>query len=200
MGKIFCIGFQKTGTTSLEAALIQLGYKVCGVRYDLIEAVRKNDMQTIRAVVDAYDAVQDNPWPLLYKELDQSYPGSKFILTTRDEEAWYRSVLNHFNSTPSQMQELIYHRPYPEGHKELFLATYIEHNQAVQNYFADRPSDLLVTDLTKNPDWKTLCDFLQVPIPDIPFPHANKGAYTWYGKIWKYLWKRIRARYNRYFS
>ncbi len=28
--KIFCIGFQKTGTTSLGRALELLGYRVCG--------------------------------------------------------------------------------------------------------------------------------------------------------------------------
>lgn len=28
--KVFCIGFHKTGTTSLELALIRLGYRVTG--------------------------------------------------------------------------------------------------------------------------------------------------------------------------
>ena len=28
--KVFCIGFHKTGTTSLETALTKLGYKVTG--------------------------------------------------------------------------------------------------------------------------------------------------------------------------
>ena len=28
--KVFCIGFHKTGTTSLELALIKLGYRVTG--------------------------------------------------------------------------------------------------------------------------------------------------------------------------
>ncbi len=184
----------------MEAALLQLGYSVCGVRYDLIEAVRRKDLKKICDVVDQFDAVQDNPWPLLYQELDQLYPGSKFILTVRDANEWYGSVLNHFNTTPSHMQELIYGYSYPADHKTEFLTIYRRHNLKVSQYFADRPSDFLTLDITQDPTWNQLCSFLERPVPLMPFPHFNKGAYTWYGKMWNYLWKRVRARCIRLFS
>jgi len=41
--------------------------------------------------------VEDNPWPLIYKELDKRIPGCKFILTLRDEESWYSSVKRHID-------------------------------------------------------------------------------------------------------
>ncbi len=184
----------------MEAALVKLGYSVCGVRHDLIEAVRTKDLQTIRNVVDQFDAVQDNPWPVLYRELDQLFPGSKFILTIREEQVWYESVLNHFNSTPSPMQELIYGFSYPADHKAAYLKTYLQHISDVNLYFENRSSDFLIIDITQDPTWNRLCSFLDKPIPHTPFPHFNKGAYTLYGKIWKYLWKRIRARWRRLFS
>ena len=85
MVKVFCIGFQKTGTVSAGRALAALGYRVCDARYDLIEPVRNGDLDAVRAVADQYDAVRDNPWPLLFRELDRMYPKAKFILTLRDD-------------------------------------------------------------------------------------------------------------------
>ena len=42
--------------------------------------------------LERYYAASDMPIPLLYKKLDKAYPGSKFILTIRDEEKWLKSV------------------------------------------------------------------------------------------------------------
>ena len=41
-------------------------------------------------------------------------------------------------------------------------------------YFKSRKHDLLVIDFTKGDKWEKLCDFLNVPIPDVKFPHYNK--------------------------
>ncbi len=156
-------------------------------------------MDRIHEVIAQFDAFQDNPWPVLYKELDKVYPGSKFILTLRDEAGWYKSVLNHFNATPSKMQELIYQYPFPAGHQAEFLKVYRHHNAEVLRYFAHRPGDLLIINLTEQPHWERICSFLDKPIPKIAFPHVNKGAYTRLEKIRKYLWRRIRARWHRWF-
>ncbi|MEN0000466.1 MAG: sulfotransferase, partial [Pseudomonadota bacterium] len=53
---------------------------------------------------------------------------------------------------------------------------YNQHNQAVRAYFEGRDSDLLEIDLTKDPGWKDLCDFLGTQTPRRPFPHANSAA------------------------
>ena len=194
MTKIFCIGFQKTGTTSLGEAFEKLGYKVCGVYHELLPDLRRGDFEKIKDVVESYDVCKDNPWPVLYQQLDQFFPGSKFILTIRDETAWIKSVVNHFDSKPSDMINFIYGVPFPTGNEEIFLNRYRQHNQDVIDYFKKRPGDLLIIDLEKEEAWKKLCPFLKIPIPSFPFPHANKGAYTWIGKRWQYVWKRIRAR------
>src|SRR5262249_40018341 len=46
------------------------------------------------------------------------------------------------------------------------------HNSAVREQIApDRLLEFEVTD-----GWKPLCDFLDVPVPDAPFPHLNDTA------------------------
>lgn len=42
-------------------------------------------------------------------------------------------------------------------------------------WFKIVPKDqLLVFDVKEG--WQPLCDFLGIPVPDIPFPHKNKGG------------------------
>ena len=80
--KVFVIGFQKTGTTSLELALNYLGYSVYSVDKNLFKYKNKEELNIyIKAKLENWDAVQDMPWPLFYKELYELYPNAKFIFT-----------------------------------------------------------------------------------------------------------------------
>ncbi len=87
--KVFCIGFHKTGTTSLELALKKLGYRVTGSFGTKDPDIASKVHAMVYAMVDGFDAFENNPWPVLYQELDQRYPGSKFILTRRPVKAWH---------------------------------------------------------------------------------------------------------------
>ena len=69
--KVFCIGFHKTGTTSLETALTKLGYKVTGCFGTKDPDIANKVHEMAYAKVDKFDALQDNPWPILYRELDR---------------------------------------------------------------------------------------------------------------------------------
>ena len=178
MKKVFCIGFHKTGTTSLGVALEYLGYRVCGVSHELLPSLRNNDMSEVKSLVNSYDAFKDNPWPVLFKELDALYPGSKFILTSREENKWINSAVNHFQRTPSDMRLYIYGKAYPVGNEEIFLARYRKHNEDVIEYFKNRPDDLLILNLGHENPWYALCKYLNKPIPVRPFPVINKGAYS----------------------
>jgi hypothetical protein len=55
--------------------------------------------------------------------------------------------------------------------EEVFLNAYRKHNSEVLTYFKDR-NDLLVLDVDKD-GWKELCEFLDKPVPDCPFPVKN---------------------------
>ncbi len=106
--KVFGIGFHKTATSSLGKALEELGYKVSqGFGFngsDLELSILKRAVER----AEAHDAFEDNPWPILYKEMDKAFPGSKFIATWRDPEAWFSSVERHFGRDSTRMREWIY--------------------------------------------------------------------------------------------
>jgi hypothetical protein len=73
------------------------------------------------------------------------------------------------------MRTWIYGVGSPEGNEAVYLDRYNGHNRDVLAHFAGRPDDLLVMDLAKGDGWETLAPFLGKPVPDAPFPHANKA-------------------------
>jgi len=174
--KVFGIGFHKTGTTTLELVLKKLGYKVLGCKVSLAQKLFDKQYDDVLSLTEDFDALQDNPWPLLYKELDQKYPNSKFILTIRDEQKWISSVVNHFGKNHTDMREWIYGVGFPEGNEDIFLKRYKKHNQEVLKYFKNRHEDLLVVNWESGDSWNEICNFLNETIPNRPFPHANKGT------------------------
>lgn len=174
--KIFCIGFHKTGTTSLSKALKILGYKVKGPFGVRDKNIQKNALSKAKSFVPKFDAFQDNPWPILYKEMDNLYPESKFILTIRDNDSWIKSQIKYFGTAETEMRKWIYGFGSPVNNEQVYLETYKNHNKSVITYFKDRPNDILVMKLEQDFNWPTLCDFLNISdIPDSPFPYLNKS-------------------------
>ncbi len=174
--KIFCIGFHKTGTSSIAEALRLLGYSVTGPNETKNTKIGKEVIEIVRRLVPKYDAFQDNPWPIIYKEMDELYPSSKFILTVRDSDSWLRSIVNHFGDSTTPMREWIYGVGAPRGNEKIYQARYTEHNISVQEYFKNREDDLLILDFAKGDGWATLCPFLGDKMPAFNFPHANKAS------------------------
>jgi hypothetical protein len=178
--KVFCIGFQKTGTTSLYTALEALGYKTAAVVGRDWPADRLAAEGAALCVETArqFDAVQDMPWPLFFRELDDAYPGSKFILTVRDPENWFASIEGHFGANEGEMQAFVYGRDAaaPAGNKARYIETLLAHEAAVRAHFAGRPDDLLIMNLEAGDGWNALCAFLGAPVPTAPFPVRNKAS------------------------
>jgi hypothetical protein len=96
--KVFGIGANKTGTTSLEAVFKIMGFNVapqqegelCGVQ------AYKGNLRPLINYVNKYDAFQDAPFSIknTYAQLDALFPDSKFILTYREADAWFDSFHN----------------------------------------------------------------------------------------------------------
>ncbi|HET9068577.1 MAG TPA: sulfotransferase [Amaricoccus sp.] len=194
-GKVFCVGFQKTGTTTMMHALTELGYRVTGPNHVRDKDIARKLGRITTELSHRYDAFQDNPWPLVYREMDALHPGSKFILTLRDEQKWYDSFSNHFDGRDrTPMAELIY-GTHPEGDAEYYKARLRRHNDEVRAYFRDRPDDLLVIDVARDSRWEPLCAFLGKPVPAKPFPHSNHRGFDflpptlrgWLKKGWRKL-------------
>ncbi len=187
--KVFCIGFHKTGTTSMEKALKQLGYRVTGGNWVRDPQVRELALQRAMEIVPRFDAFQDNPWPMLYQQMDKAFPGSKFILTVRDPQKWIASMVKNFGTDVTPMREWIYGvgRGFPKDNEERYVARYNRHNEEVLEYFKGR-RDLLIMNLTEGDGWEKLCHFLGEAIPQLPFPKANVRTEKGFaGKIRKIL-------------
>lgn len=177
-GLVIGVGFQKTGTSTLREALKILGYRVKDTtRRALIPILRGNYKKIVRMLKN-YDAVEDTPWYIIYKELDELFPNSKFILTIRDEESWYKSVKNHIGDLRTAHHQWIYGRgkALPKDDKANTLKVYNDHNREVIEYFKNRPDDLLIIDFTRGEKWEKICKFLGREVPDDPFPHYNKTS------------------------
>lgn len=170
-GKIFGIGLPKTGTSSLHAALQMLGYS--SVHFPT------NDQE-----IANNDASSDITVAARFEELDSLYPGSKFILTVREVTSWLQSCEQHFGRKldPSQIPPQL--RQFLGGlrmkvfgtisyDRTLFERAHYNHEQQVKRYFANRPNDLLVTNIIAGEGWEKLCPFLDRPIPAQAFPREN---------------------------
>lgn len=177
--KVFCIGFQKTGTTSLHSALTTLGYKTAAVvgRDWTAERLARDGAALCIETAKKFDAAEDMPWPIFFRELDAAFPHSKFILTLRDGKRWLRSIERHFGDRAEEMQAFVYGRDAaaPAGAGARYLETYFAHERGVRAHFADRPNDLLVMNLEEGDGWPALCAFLKAPVPNSPFPAKNRA-------------------------
>ncbi len=202
--KIFCIGRNKTGTTSLQKALADLGY-ILGdqARAELlIDDYKARRFARLIEYCSTAQAFQDIPFSLPYTfiTMDQAFPGSKFILTIRDSaEQWYQS-LTRFHSklfgngtipTRWDLENAAYrHRGYmwkamlvahdaPENdlyNKEALIKSYEHHNDSVLGYFRFRKDDLLVINPSDKDSYARLCDFLEKKPLYEHFPWENKSS------------------------
>lgn len=181
--RLFGIGLHKTATTSLHHAFQILGFhsghweSAHWAKQIWEEMTTWGRSQTL----ERHYALCDLPIPILYRELDQAYPGSKFVLTVRNETSWLQSVQNHWSHDHNQFRAGWSTDPFTHKvHKllygtkgfdaEVFLNRYRRHNAEVQEYFQDRHGDLLVMDMDRNPGWNELCSFLSRPVPAVPYP------------------------------
>lgn len=179
--KIFCLGFQKTGTSSLTKALQALGFSVgdaIGVLNQTVDWQAKDPrpeiVQKVLSVVESVDAIQDSPCAFLYRELDAAFPGAKFILTTRETEGWLESYRRFFPDANNPLRRWMYGVDRLSGHETRYREIFEAQNAKIVTYFAQRPDDLLMMDITKGDGWLKLVNFLGEAALK-PFPHANKG-------------------------
>jgi len=188
-------GFGRTGTLSFKLALEQLGLGPC---YHMLEAFGKADhIATWSAAVagepidwgallDGYRSTCDWPACTFWRELRAASPGAKVVLTRRDPEAWYTSMSATILETLDRpvdddadplmvdhqlmTRKLILDRTFAgDVSREHALEVLAAHEQNV--IASVSPTELLVYDVAEG--WEPLCAFLDVPVPDEPFPNTN---------------------------
>lgn len=182
--RIFGVGMHKTATTSLHTALQILGYDSAHWKSAHWAKAIWSEMNILgkSITLEKSYALCDLPITILYDKLDIAYPGSKFILTIRNENQWIRSVQKHWDSTVNQFKKNWNKDPFSNFiHKELygqtnfdvnvFLERYRRHNAEVKKYFAYRSDDFLILNI--NDGWDKLCQYLGKPVPTIPYPRVG---------------------------
>ena len=199
--KVFGIGRNKTGTTSLEAALVSLGYRVAPTREGecLFDDWTQGRFAAVKRLCKSYDAFQDIPFsfPGSYEILDQMFPGSKFVLTVRDLDKWFQSLVrfhsklfgNGKQPTWEDLEAATYRRRgfiadcqrfvyeadtyglYDEEHYKAVCQRQIE---TAREYFRNRSDQFLEIDVSEEGSFQRLCGFLGQESDDTKFPWENK--------------------------
>ncbi|GGL59243.1 sulfotransferase family protein [Wenxinia marina] len=193
--QIIGAGWGRTGTETLRAALDALGFGPCHHMHEI------RDRPELLADWQAFAAGAPVPWETLFRgyrsqvdfpgaaywrELAAHYPDAKVILTVRDPDEWYDSVtrtvldLLKERETMTDAHEVavldLSDRLIGEGYfagrgadRDHMIARFRAHAAEVQ---AALPPERLLTYEVRD-GWAPLCGFLGVPVPDLPFPHAN---------------------------
>ncbi|MFO8026571.1 MAG: sulfotransferase [Opitutales bacterium] len=190
--KIFILGVNKTGTTSVESALKVLGYKLTTFNPRLFRSLRKcSNLERLFEEAEYYDACSDIPYFSYFRELDKKFPGSGFILTVRNPEDWYNSFRKFYHRWDLDFLEQAIFRKSFRGEyqfftdeaavnlKSEFIRAMLDHNENVRRHFKGRPNDLKVIDLHQGEDpWVALCELTGSQHPGIEFPNRNFRAQT----------------------
>ena len=203
--KVFCIGSGKTGTTSVERALKDFGYKMGNqVQGELL--INDYANRNFKAIIDfckTAEAFQDAPFCFqhTYMALDQYYRNSKFILTERDsDDQWYNSLVKfhskrltggqsvptwedlkqseyRFKGYSALVRKKVFGiQESEEPYHEIKLKDYYNiHNASVKDYFKNK-NNLLVLNLSETDAYTKMCEFLgKKPLYD-SFPWENKTS------------------------
>ena len=187
LAKVFGIGLNKTGTSSLGRFFEKYGYKMhedyscikINMAFDLRNNINMDKATLLLDIVDNYDVFEDWPWPLVYKQCLEKYPDAKFVLTIRaDAEEWFRSLYYHCKKLgPTKQIKSVYghYTPNQETKKD-FIEYYKHHNANVVQFFKDKPGKLLILstetdDTEKSNILAKFCNLLN----KVQYPNANKN-------------------------
>lgn len=170
--RIFGVGISRTGTKSLSVALEHLGIPTIHWPTNMLDLCR------FRGATDITVACR-------FRELDQLFPDSLFVYSERSLKSWLVSIENHYawrdpaaqlppgaRQFAQEAEVRIYGRIWPKGSN--FAISYQKQREDVLNYFSRRKDSLLQFDVSRSDNWSSLCDFLDVKIPQVGFPHENQ--------------------------
>jgi len=199
-------GAGRTGTTSFKKALELLGYDPCYHMQDNAKLGHSDfwsraldgepyDFEEVFGPQN-YKASCDYPSSLFWEEQLLRYPEAKVVLTYRDPEKWYKSCCDTiFKTCPDSpfsnlgIRTMLFLGLASKGFgpmlsklyrtitknswkKEDIIRCYNEYVEGVKNRCP--PGKLLVFEVSQG--WEPLCQFLDKPIPSVPFPCVNDSA------------------------
>ncbi|QPC59378.1 hypothetical protein HYE67_001609 [Fusarium culmorum] len=209
--QVLCVGPPRSGTESLQTALLTLGW------FGSVDGNTNITKEDFYEILGHCVAVTDAAASVFAAELIAAYPDAKVVLNYRkDLDAWHESAIKTLLSVWDSWlifalsclgKELfwvwhVYRRFMWPG---LFRAldgdidsgierngkwVYKEHCNMIRGLV---PKERLL-EWTVQDGWEPLCKFLDKPIPDEPFPHVNK-ALGWDDRVAetskRYMWSAL---------
>jgi hypothetical protein len=189
--RVIGAGYGRTGTASLKMALEQLGFDKCYHMFEVMghpehivqwQALNRGEAFDWDAVFEGYQASVDWPSCNFWQEQTAHYPQAKVILSLRDSERWYESIMNTIYKFSAMMREtggaqsdmvfeLIWDGIF-DGRmddKAHVIGKYLAHNQRVRDTV---PTERLL-EFEASQGWDPLCQFLDCPIPQSDYPKTN---------------------------
>jgi hypothetical protein len=195
--KVIGAGLARTGTTSTLAALEELGFGHCYTFYTILSERPEHVARWLdiyagkpvdwRDLFAGFNSVVDWPACDFYLQLLELWPEAKILLNVRDPEAWYQSVKNTIwenyqnmlragqgpeSNGLSRLLDVMAWRGFFDGKfedQQYAIDAFERHTQKVKQSLP--PDKLLVFDVREG--WQPLCEFLDVAVPDKPFPRLN---------------------------
>ena len=193
--KVIGAGFGRTGTLSLKHALERLGFDACYHMEEVFEhpehttvwaALNRGEQIDWDALFEGYQASVDWPSCNYWRQQMQRYPDARVILSSRDPESWYTSVMNTIFPTSQSVRnsedeaaarlgdwlfEIIWNGVF-DGRLEdraHCLKIFRAHEAEVRR---EVPPDQLLVHQAKE-GWEPVCRFLGCEVPDEPYPRVN---------------------------
>jgi hypothetical protein len=147
-------------------------------------------------IFDGFAATVDWPGSFFYRELIDVYPDAKVLLSVRDGDGWARSMCDTIwgllygdmlirDLSDARGRVDPKWRGYIELMKEMWQRSGLLDGEdtsaewmsaAMERYHEEVqravPADRLLV-WSVSDGWEPLCEFLELPVPEMPFPHLN---------------------------
>lgn len=209
--RIFCISMQKTGTTSVGDFFYHFGYPTArwadSWRNQWTKSWYDGDFEAIFKSNDfkSFQVFEDDPWwmPDFYKVLYHRFPNSKFVLFTRDSDAWFKSMKSHssgktlgntkrhcktfrrevefyekvdnnlINPTKTERDNLLPLEGFDQHYKNIYE---IRNREIIEFFEENNPSRFIHCRLEDSNKWQKLGNFFNINVPENFEMHSNKSS------------------------
>lgn len=160
--RIFQIGFNKCGTRTLVGFFRQNGLRATHwMQGEIGEAMRANIASGRRAFEGYedrhfyadYAGASNRPifeGHMYFRKIFDDYPGSLFILNTRNVEAWIHSRMRHQQGKFADRYRAEYNLATMKDLERLWREQYSNHVSSVMEFFQDKSEQLLVFELDRH--------------------------------------------------
>lgn len=188
--QVIAAGLGRNATLSMKFALEALGFGRCHHMTEVFADEQRQVLLWLEAaagrpdwdtIFEGFRSTSDYPSATYWRQIADHYPDAKVVLTTRDADRWFESVTEtvfsrwmqdaHFGTRAHDlMQATIFDPIGGDVSDRAFLTRWYEDRNAavLDGVAAERLLHFDVRD-----GWPPLCTFLEVAVPELPFPRVN---------------------------